>query len=312
VNRWAAFTEVCGHLRAGFLDGAPPRRRRRVPWELVIEASSHHCVTPALAWSLKDQPGLPKRIRDYFDTILARNGKRNETLLAALARIVAACNAIDIEPVLLKGAARLVERNYPSTSLRFLGDLDVLIPAERAADVVAALRAIGFEADQNDQGMPPSHHHLPMLHDRERGGGVELHTDVVGPDSAGIIQTHWFRSGTSRCTFQNLRIRLPDATRSIGHIVAHDQLEHHGYRQRRIERRAMRGRSIGRSSIVDSATWGRARSSPHISRLPRHSSANRPRGSAVRRAAARSGISAASSTLRARSGWDRHRGVLPG
>jgi hypothetical protein len=237
VSRWAAFTELCGHLRAGFLAGVPPRRRRFVSWERVIEASSHHCVTPALAWSVKDRTDVPAPIRDYLDTILALNDKRNQALLAALARIVAACNAIGIEPVPLKGAARLVERVYPSTSLRFLGDLDVLIPAQRAADVVAALRASGFHPDENDQPPLPSHHHLQMLHDRARGGGVELHTGVVTASSAAIIATDWFLAGTRPCAFQDLRIRLPDATRSIGHIVAHDQLDHEGYRLQRFDLR---------------------------------------------------------------------------
>src|SRR5262249_44419121 len=151
------------------------------------------------------------------------------TLLSALARIVAACNGIGVEPVLLKGAARLVEGTYPSPSLRLLGDLDVLIPRGRTGDVLAALHDIGFHPDLNDAPMPEAHHHLPMLHDRERGGGVELHTDVSGARSRGIIATDWFLAGTRPGKFRDLNVRLPDPTRSIGHIVAHDQLDHEGY-----------------------------------------------------------------------------------
>ncbi len=254
MNRWNAFTDVCGHLRAGFLGGEAPRSRG-VPWELVIEASSHHGVTPALAWSLKERPDLPAPIRDYLAAMLALNGKRNETLLAALARIVAACNAINIEPVLLKGAARLIEGTYPSTALRFLGDLDVLIPAERAADVVAALQANGFHPDPTDQATPPSHHHLPMLHDRARGGGVELHTDVVGLESAGIIQTDWFLGGTYSYAFRGLRVGLPDPTRSIGHIIAHDQIEHHGYRLKKLELRQILDLAVIRARHEDAIDW---------------------------------------------------------
>jgi hypothetical protein len=76
--RWRAFTELCGHLRAGLLDGAPALRSSGVPsdvpWELVIEASSYHSVTPALAWSLRDSPDLPSHIRDYLDAVLGLNG----------------------------------------------------------------------------------------------------------------------------------------------------------------------------------------------------------------------------------------------
>ena len=180
MNRWDAFTAVCGHLRAGLLGGEPPRRHPSISWELLVEVSSHHRVTPALAWCLKDWPDVPAEAREYLDTILALNGRRNEALLAALARIVAACNAIGVEPVPLKGAARLIERNYPAPSLRFLGDLDVLIPAERSADAFAALQAIGFRANADFEAL----HHLPMLYDREAGGAVELHTDVVPGDGA--------------------------------------------------------------------------------------------------------------------------------
>src|SRR5712691_5071934 len=108
MNRWDAFTAVCEHLRAGLLGGELPRRGPEVAWELLIEASSHHYVTPALAWCIKDQPDAPSEVRDYLDTVLALNAQRNEALLAGLARIVDALNAIAIEPVLLKGAARLV------------------------------------------------------------------------------------------------------------------------------------------------------------------------------------------------------------
>jgi hypothetical protein len=118
LNRWQAFIALCDYLRAGLLGGKPPIQQDTISWELLIEASSHHYVTPALAWCLKERPGIPPEVRDYLDTVFALNGKRNEALLAALTRIVAALNAIDIEPVLLKGAARLAECNYPAPGLR--------------------------------------------------------------------------------------------------------------------------------------------------------------------------------------------------
>jgi Uncharacterised nucleotidyltransferase len=112
VNRWEAFTAVCDYLRTGLLD-EPPKELHDISWQLLIEASSYHCVTPALGWCLKDQIAVPSDARNYLDTILALNGRRNEALLEGLARIVGALNAIDIEPVLLKGSARLIEASYP-------------------------------------------------------------------------------------------------------------------------------------------------------------------------------------------------------
>jgi Uncharacterised nucleotidyltransferase len=254
VNRWDAFIAVCGHLRAGLLGGEPAPQLGEVSWELLVEASSHHRVTPALAWCLKGRVDVPAEARDYLDAILALNARRNEALLAMLARVSRACNSIGIEPVPLKGVARLVEKNYPARSLRFLGDLDVLIPAERSADVVAALQAIGFDANPDDEALPSSHH-LPMLYDREAGGGVELHTDVVGGDGAEVIPTAWFRAGTLPCVFENLRFRLPDATRSVGHIIAHDQLQHAGYRFRSVELRQVLDLAVIRAGHEGAIDW---------------------------------------------------------
>jgi hypothetical protein len=253
VNRWEAFTAVCGHLRTGLL-GEPPKELHDVSWELLIEASSNHWVTPALAWCLKDQAAVPSEVRNYLDTILALNGRRNGALLEGLARIVGALNAIDIEPVLLKGAARLIDASYPAPMLRFLGDLDVLIPAERSASAVVALQSIGFHTSAGDE-KPLSHHHLQMLRERETGVGVELHTDVIGGAAAAVIPTGWFYKGAKSFPFRDLKIRLPDATRSVGHNIAHDQIFHWGYQRKRIELRQFLDLAVMRRVFESTIDW---------------------------------------------------------
>lgn len=255
MTRWDAFTAVCNYLRAGLLKDTPLHRVDDLSWTLLVEVSSNHYVTPALAWCLKDQTEIPSEIREYFDSVLALNARRNEALLAGLARIVAALNAIGIEPVPLKGAARLIEADYPAPMLRFLGDLDVLIPAKRSADAVAALQSIGFSANADDNDLPPSHHHLPMLNDLETGAGVELHTAVAGHACAGIISTNWFCEGTSPLPFRNQKIRLPDATRSVGHIIAHDQLHHNGYRRGWVELRQALDLAMIRARRESAIDW---------------------------------------------------------
>jgi len=239
VNRWDAFTTVCGYLQAGLLETTPPHRVNNPSWELLVEASSYHYVTPALAWCLKNHSELPSEISEYLETVLALNARRNEVLLVGLARIVGALNAIDISPMPLKGAARLIAADYPAPTLRLLGDLDVLIPAERSANAVVALQSIGFRPNADEVALPSCHHHLQTQHERETGVGVELHTDVLGGPAAAVIPTGWFWEGTNPFPFRDLKIRLPDATRSVGHIIAHDQLSHWGYQRKRFELRQL-------------------------------------------------------------------------
>jgi hypothetical protein len=211
-------------------------------------------VTPALAWTLKGHPGIPSEARDYFETILTLNGGRNEALLNGLKRILAALNAVGIEPVLLKGAARLAEGTYPEPNVRFLGDLDVLIPAAGVADAVAALQAIGFCTNATDPPLPPGHHHLPVLHGGE-AVGVELHTDVLRRASAKVIPTDWFRAGTRPSSFRSQRIRLAQPTRSVGHLVVHDQPFHDGYQLRRVQLRHVLDVCMIRAAHESAIDW---------------------------------------------------------
>jgi hypothetical protein len=194
VTRWDAFADVCGYLRAGLLGGEPPRRRRNREWKLLVELSSFHFVTPSLAGCLHDEPAIPLEIREYLDAVLTLNGQRNALLLDALSRIVATLNAIDIEPALMKGCARLVEGDYPQSNMRILGDLDILVPMNRATDAYAALMTNGFDEIEDDWA--PDHHHLPMLRDHKTGAGVEIHRRLSPP--RGYRPHHSRRPGFAR------------------------------------------------------------------------------------------------------------------
>ncbi len=94
-----------------------------------------------------------------------------------------------------------------------------------------------------------------MLHDVETGAGVELHTAVASHECAGIISTDWFCEGTSPLPFRNQKIRLPDATRSVGHIIVHDQLHHNGYRRGWVELRQALDLAVIRARRESAIDW---------------------------------------------------------
>ena len=252
MTRWEAFIAVCGHLRAGLLSGPPFAWDPRTPWELLVELSSRHNVNPALAWCLAAETAVAADVRGYFDAVVDRNRKRNEQLLDRLARVVGALNAIDIEPVLLKGAAHLVEGIYPATGLRVVGDLDVLIPEDRGAHSAAALAAIGFVASTTP--VPDGHLHLPTMYD-ETGVDVELHTRVEHAAAHAIVPTPWFRQSTRPFPFRGMRVRLPEATRSIAHNIVHSQIDHELDRINRIELRHLLDVAVIRAQCESAVDW---------------------------------------------------------
>jgi Uncharacterised nucleotidyltransferase len=256
MTRWDAFADVCGYLRAGLLEGKPLRRRRNREWKLLIEMSSFHYATPSLAGCLHDEPGIPREIRDYLDAVLTLNGQRNTALLDALSRIVATLNAIDIEPVLMKGCARLVEGDYPQSNMRFLGDLDVLVPTNRATDAFAALMASGF-GEKPGEAYWPDHHHLHVLLDDKTGAGVEIHRELSpGWYRPQVLSTPWFCEGTRPFRLRDdLRVHLPDPTRSVGHNVVHHQLHHDGYKHGMIELRQLLDLALIRKRHEAAIDW---------------------------------------------------------
>jgi hypothetical protein len=233
VSRWLAFLAVCDRLRAGFLTGSPSGQHSQGPWEELIASSSHHRVTPALAWCVAADADVPADVRDYLDAVLKLNGDRNRQLLGTLARTIHALNAIGIEPLPLKGAAHLMGELYPTPALRVLGDLDLLVPYDRAAEAATALQDIGFTA--NGETLPPGHHHLRMLCDPMTGAGVELHTSPANRRNEAILPASWMLERAHASTFRSLRIRLADGTAAVAHNIVHGQLDHECYRRRRIE-----------------------------------------------------------------------------
>jgi hypothetical protein len=253
VTRWEAFTLLCDHLRAGLHGNAPPALRDDTAWELVVEAASNHHVTPALACYAAGSPAFPPDVSDYLDAVLTLNNQRNERILAALARAASALNTIDIEPVLLKGAAHVVGAIYPSSAFRVLGDLDMLVPEARADEAAACLQRIGFLPGGSP--LPAKHHHLPTLCDPETEAGVELHIAVVQRPRQPIVPVPWFIERTPAAAFRGARVRLPDATRAIAHIVVHDQLDDEGYQRKRIDLRQLLDLAIIRTRHDSAIDW---------------------------------------------------------
>lgn len=255
MTRWDALTTVCGYLRAGLL-GGEREPERDISWEVIIEVASFHYVTPALAWCLRDDASVPSDVGGYFKSIATLNDQRNERMLLGLARCAGLLNEIGIEPVLLKGAAQLVEGLYPEPSLRLLGDVDILIPANRSAEADAALKAAGFGSRPSDVVPPPSHHHLPMLHDPESGMGVELHTDVISRSPDAVISTAWFCELVRPALFRNQRVRLPEPTRHAGHTIFHSEIFHSLYALDKIQLRHLLDLALIRARHERAIDWG--------------------------------------------------------
>jgi Uncharacterised nucleotidyltransferase len=224
-RRLHPFDVVARILAEGLRGCAPSDELRamvhspRVRWEGILGYASAQYVLPALAAALRDLDligSLDAELREFLLAVHAANVERNEELSAELAAAVGALNRAGIEPVLLKGAIRLVDDLYPDRGWRMLRDLDLLVPAARVADAVRALEEIGYarlELGENELARPGGMAQID-LHD-ELFSTLLPATDIID------------RSRPAR--LGDAAVRLPAIEHQLVHLIAHSQIRHFGH-----------------------------------------------------------------------------------
>jgi hypothetical protein len=251
-QEWRAFEHLAAQLRCALIDGADGQCTE-LPWDLVAKLARQHSVTPTLAWCARQNTTVPPALAGYFDAVLRLNGKRNARICDTFAQLVSALNAIDVEPMPLKGAAHLVSELYPVPAARLLGDLDILVPQPRLADVVAAMEKIGFSADP---AYPGGYKHLPPLHHDAHNIAIEVHGSLLHrPDAEPIVADAFIREHARLHVFRGARVRMPSPTLLVAHNVVHDQLAHDRYELKQVELRQLLDLALVRARHGGDIDW---------------------------------------------------------
>jgi len=219
MSRWATYAFVAESLRLVLGLPGPTAVPPDLEWEQIVSAASHHLVTPTLGWCWRDADWVPPEIRDYFTAALELNRARNGTLRQGLELAVRALNAAGMTPVLLKGAAILSEPLYPDDGIRFMGDLDLLVPESALEPAARALAAVGFESEWAPPLPLGKHHHLPGLEHRQFGAGVELHRWAVPRRLSWLLDTGDCLDRARFVSRDGLSFAIPSPSDRIAHIV---------------------------------------------------------------------------------------------
>jgi hypothetical protein len=156
-----------------------------VPWQQLFWLAGNHLVTPSLAGSLRRKALfdlLPEEMQNYLDILQTLNRERNRILYRELIHIAQLLNRSGIKPVLLKGVNALLPDQYPGAKDRVLGDLDLMVPADRVGEASAALQADGYLQLSLERVLSRdlirSHHAAPLLHPN-LPVTVELHSRML-------------------------------------------------------------------------------------------------------------------------------------
>lgn len=197
---------------------APPAQAP--PFEVVLQLARRHRVVPLVIEAVGE--GRLDVTDEQLDRLLALEIETAGSQVMVESRLLeahAALIAAGIESAVLKGVA-VAHLDYPDPSLRQFGDADVLVPAERLRDAIAALSGLGWRPAS---ALPAGHleftHAFPMRH--PVGGDVDLH-QALGRRSIGLkIPAREICSRTTTFELAGTALRALDAGDRLVHAVVH-------------------------------------------------------------------------------------------
>lgn len=156
-------------------------------WETIIAVANRYLLIPALYGSLKEKQCLEnienEELSLYLEEIYLLNNTRNIGILKQLNELSTSLNEVNIEVILLKGAASLSEKEYLCFGERVMGDIDVLVDEKSIFTAIEHLKEQGYlEIDPNLK-LGDNWHHYKRLYKENRTASVELHRYSVGKRS---------------------------------------------------------------------------------------------------------------------------------
>ena len=193
----------------------------------LARLAGRHCVTPMLAACIGDpelRQRLPEDFALYLEFVQTENGRRNQALRLQLREVAGCLNEIGIEPVLLKGAIRLVDGLYPNPGWRFMRDLDLLVPRDRLSDAAAHLASLGYSFTLDAAQLPPQHRHLPPLGRDDDAAVVEIHSDLL-PQRPVFCGAEDVLARSRPVDLEGARVRVPEVIHQLAHLIGHDRFD---------------------------------------------------------------------------------------
>lgn len=240
-----------------------------VNWERVAVLANRANLAPALRAGLRARglwPDAPEVLRVYLDEIYRFNERRNNLLRRELVEVVGCLNDAGIVPMPLKGGGALAGGLFADPAVRFMWDLDVLVPAEKVEHSVCTLEKAGWFVpakylgeSANREAFYRAKHFLPLV--REGGtASVEVHRMVVSDEWQTLLNTEevWAESllfGSSLLPGVSLALMSP--THQVLHGFIHSQLAHGNHRAHRLDLRQLHHFAHLCLSFRDTADWDR-------------------------------------------------------
>lgn len=202
----------------------PRRFLADAPWERIVRLANRHLLGPALHEALIRQPHyghVPEEPRKYLALLHRLNLRRNAVIRRQLRELIRRMNAEGIEPLVVKGALRLVSEPRAGMGSRMMADVDVAVPWSRKSDALAALRALRYRIREQ---YPEGHHAFAELVRDGDPAAVDLHFELIDHDD--VLPARMVQARAARMSQGGARFRVPVPTDRLTHNLLHAQIHH--------------------------------------------------------------------------------------
>lgn len=249
------FSLLCKILSpwTGYADSARIKdaiNQGHVDWPALTVYANRANLAPALRHVLAAK-GLwevaPLDLQEYLEAMHQFNTERNDSIMQHLYEVLGLLNSAGITPLLMKGGAALAKDLYSDSAIRFMMDLDLLVPDTMLMQSVSILENDGyFTSEANLTGNENFNgetckHYLPLVKD-DRTAHIELHRKVLcdAEDSLLPTQKVWQDSQMYTCNrMKAVSFALMSPTHQILHCIIHSEISHGNYVAQRLDLRQL-------------------------------------------------------------------------
>lgn len=207
-RRIAARAWLC-EIVSPFVDPQPDLPDETL-WVDVLEAADSALLLPRLWHEIEARAdALPVAVAELLAAVDALNQDRNARMRRQTCEVIALLNAVDVEPVILKGNALLMSGQLKARA-RMVNDIDVWVAEEkRQTAAIAALERAGYATKQPVAGFRKADsHHFPPFFIDGGAGRVELHHALIRPALRGLMDEDAAARRLERVEAKGLRYRL--------------------------------------------------------------------------------------------------------
>ena len=193
----------------------------------LFDLAKQHSVIWPLMSSRKLQTSNP-----LVGALTVQTRTLAQSLPTELSAVHNALSAV-CEPVYLKGAAILIEHDFIPQYWRYMADFDMLVKPDHLTNAVNAMEGLGYHPRDDDMYLPRLNPHFPILLQKGKTCGIEIHTRLLQDDIKGLLEPDGIRARAVPVETSEGTILIASIYDRLIHLIAHAQIGSQRYHRRK-------------------------------------------------------------------------------